>query len=350
MTRIRFGRLAVAGLAVALTFALATHGRADIKAIESAIHRSAHIPLTGAAPTGQPRGGAAKKASVATASASSTFLRLKESLTGAKAQRVRAVKLSTGQPSTSTQETVGSAPAGFASTFNWDRSTQSALLVVLVNPADPTGVMITGLEPGDTIQVLSASGLASFSKNTGHPGLSSLVAFVADGTAAVVSALVPGAKVSQPIEAAGQVAAKAFQGSGNPEKFRDSFGVDPSSHGVALQEGGVIVCLPQSGGPYFSADSGHRSYWATNPPVVGEARGLPTAYKSLINNPPFFFIGQGTPNAGVCQTNDPAYLLAWDYNFQDNSGLYEVYVQLTQAGSFSAPPIFKSAGKSTAKK
>ncbi len=48
MSRIRFGRIAAAGLAVALTFAAATHVRADAKefnAIEAAITKSHHIPL-----------------------------------------------------------------------------------------------------------------------------------------------------------------------------------------------------------------------------------------------------------------------------------------------------------------
>jgi hypothetical protein len=352
MTRIRIGRLTVTGLAVALTFAAATHARADFKAIQAAISKSARIPLSGTAPANQPRGGAAKKAAGSTAGGNSAFLQLKESLTGAKRQTLRAVKLSTGQPSNSTITTVGTAPPGFGTTFNWDRSQQSALLVIFVNAADPLGVSITGLQQGDTIQIKSASGTASFSKDTGNSILSSIIGIVADGTAAVVSAIDPTSKnVGTEIEDAGKQAQNLFKGSGNPEKFRDPFGVEPSTHGFGLQEGGVVVCMPQGNGTFYSADSNHRSYWATMPTAVGQPRGLPTVYKSQSSLAPFFFIGQNNTNSAVCQSNNPAYILAWDFAYGDNAGTYTVFVQLTQAGAQGpAPPIFKSAGKSAGRR
>ena len=346
MTRIRFRRFRVAGLAVALTFAATTHVRADFKAIQGAISRSARIPLS-ATPANQTRGSAR---TVAKGGTNATFLQLKQSLTGHTAQTVRAVKLATGQPSNSTLTTVGSPPSGFGTVFNWDRSQQSALLVIFVNAADPLGVSITGLQPGDMIQVKSASGTASFSKDTGNSIASSIVGFVADGTAAVVSALDPTSKnVGSEIEDAGKQVQSLFKGSGAAEKFRDPFGVEPSSHGYGLQEGGVVVCMPQGGGTFYSADSNHRSYWATMPHAIDQPRGLPTVYQSQSSNAPFFFIGQTSPNAAVCQSNNPAYILAWDFAYADNAGTYTVYVQLTQGGSSSnpgpAPPIFKSKAK-----
>jgi hypothetical protein len=356
MTRIRFGRLTVAGLAVALTFAAATHVRADFKSIDAAIHRSARLSLSKepAAPakTGnQPRGGAAKPHAVTVGGA--TFLQLKESLTGHKRKTVGAIKLATGQPSSSTVTQVGSPPAGFGSTFNWDRSQQSVLLVVFVNAADPLGVSITGLQPGDVINVKSASGLASFVQDTGNPLASSLIGLVADGGAAAVSILDPGALgAGQAIQAAGQQAASLFKGTGAGQKVRDAFGLDPSTKGYALAEGGVIVCMPQGGGTYYSAYTDHRNYWATNPSAVGQPRGLPQVYQSQSNDPPFFFIGQApnSPNAHTCTSDNPAFILAWDFAYLDNAGFYEVFVQLTQGsnsgsggqgpggGGFKAPP------------
>jgi len=360
MTRIRFGRLTVAGLAVALTFAAATHVRADFKAVQSAIKRSARIslpkepaapgtPAAPAKPAGQPRGGAKR---VTVTASGATFLQLKESITGQKRKTVPAIKLATGQTSGSTITTVGTAPTGFGTTFNWDRSQQSVLLVVFVNAADPLGVSITGLQPGDVIDVRSASGMASFSKDTGNSVASSIIGFVADGTAAVVGALDPGSQgVTQAIQAAGQQAQNLFKGTGAAQKFRDAFGVEPSTHGYGLEEGGVVVCMPQGGGTYYSADSDHRSYWATIPSAVGQPRGLPKAYQSQSNNPPFFFIGQAqsSPNAQTCQSDNPAYILAWDFAYGDNAGTYEVFVQLTQGSSSGGQGPggggFKSAGR-----
>jgi len=347
MTRIRFGRFAVAGLAVALTFAAATHVRADFKSIQAAITKSARIPFPAASATSvsQPHSGSAKKATATVSPSGATFLQLKQSLTGHKAQRVPAIKLTTGQQSTSTVDQVGSPPAGTGTTFNWDRSTPSVLLVVFVNAADPLGVSITGLQTGDQVQITGASGLASFSKNTGNSTLSSFLGLVADGTAAVVGALVPGAQVSQPIEAAGQQAANLFGavGDNSPGKLRDAFGVEPSTHGYGLEEGGVVVCMPQGNGAYYSSDPNHRSYWASMPSAVGQPRGLPSVYKSESSLVPFFFIGQQNTNTAICQSNNPLYLLAWDFAYGDNIGYYEVVVQLTQANAIPAPPpIFKT--------
>src|SRR6516164_4258103 len=53
MTRMRFGRLAVTGLAFALTFAAATHVRADFKNIDAAIRKYAHITIVPPAPANQ---------------------------------------------------------------------------------------------------------------------------------------------------------------------------------------------------------------------------------------------------------------------------------------------------------
>ncbi len=86
MTRIRLGRMLATSLAVAMTFAAATHVRADFKSIQAAITKSARIPLAAASATSvsQPKGGSAKKATATVSPSGATFLQLKESLTGHK--------------------------------------------------------------------------------------------------------------------------------------------------------------------------------------------------------------------------------------------------------------------------
>ncbi len=163
MTRIRFGRLTTVGLAVALTLAT-THVRADSKqaiaAIEAAIKKNGRIPFGGTPAT--QTSGAAKNAAGSTGGVNSSYLKLAGSLHKATPQRLRAVSRATNQSSTSTVVTVGTAPSGFGKEFDWDRSQPSCLVAVFINVADPLGVSITGLQAGDTIQIMSASGSAPF--------------------------------------------------------------------------------------------------------------------------------------------------------------------------------------------
>jgi hypothetical protein len=359
MTRIRFGRFAATGLAVALAFAAATPVRADQKtfnAIQSAILKSAHIPLTGSTQTRQ--SGAAT-----TTSGLSTYISLKQALHNGKARNMKAIRADSGQATGSTTTVIGSPPAGYGNVFQWDRSQQSSMLLLFLNPADPSGIAIGGLAKGDTVQVVGATGLCSFSKDTGNPLIAGIITLIADGAADAVALFGPGGAgggsttptppgtTSTPgksgsgsgansavgaIEQTGKDFAALFQGTGAAEKFRDPFGVDPSTHGYALQEGGVVVCMPQNQGLTYSADSDHRNFWASNPASMGQARRLPAGYSSLASNPPFFFLGQHVNNSAVCTTDGTAYILAWDVAYADNAGFYEVWVQLTKGGSGSS--------------
>jgi hypothetical protein len=373
MSRIRISGLAATGLAIALTSAAATQVRADVKtfrAIEGSIKKSARIPFVARAVPGSQQ----------KATALSTYVGLKSALHSTPIKTVQAVSALTGRQTTSKITQVGNPPPGFGSVFEWDRSQPSALILVFVNPADPLGVAIAGLQPGDLVQIRQATGLASFSKDTGNPLIASILTLVADGAADAVAVLSPGAIFGAPagpsggsgsttgtttgttpgtgsgagsasvastgiaaIEQTGKDAAALFTGTGNPEDFRDPFGVDPGSHVYKRQEGGLVVCMPQNNGVTYSGDQNHSSYWPTLPTVYGQPRGLPPAYRQSASLDPFFFIGQSPSNgqnannSAVCQAGGAAYLLAWDWNFADNSGYYEVWVQLTQAGAATAP-------------
>ena len=340
MTRIRFGRLAATGLALAVSFAAATHARADnnavINAIEAAIKKNGRIPFGGTTANQTPRG-AAKKAAGSTGGSNSSYLQLAGQLHKATPQRLRAVSRATSQPSTSSVTTVGTAPSGFGKEFDWDRSQPVCLLCVFLNAADPLGVSITGLQQGDTIQVLSASGICSFAKSSGDPTLSSIIGLVAEGAEGAVDALTGSTAANSTIQDAAQFAQSFLKG-GAAEMFRDPFGVEPSSGAVACEQGGVVVCLPQAEGTYYSGDGSHRNLWASMPHAIGQARGLPSVYQSMSNNPPFFFLGHNVTNVGNCTTSGVAYILAWDSIFPDNSGSYQLFVKLTRGGSSSTSP------------
>src|SRR5262249_14724933 len=134
------------------------------------------------------------------------------------------------------------------------------LLVLFINAADPLGVSIDGLEAGDQVQVVSASGIASFSEDKGNPLASSIVGLVAAGAKVVVTAKgVPEAVPA--IDAAEKFAKDQFKATNAKTKRRDAFGVDPGSGHKARQEGGLLVCLPEAGGTGYSGDGDHKNRW-----------------------------------------------------------------------------------------
>jgi hypothetical protein len=329
MTRIRFGRLAVAGLTVALTFAAATHVRADAKAfnaLEAAINKSHHIALN-----------------------AGNYTQLAQSLHGTTPRTVRPINLATNQPSASNSSlTLMGNNLTMGKMYSWDRSQQACLLAICVNASDPYGVAINGLKKGDVVTVLNPVGVCGFSKDTGHPFLSSLIGLLGEGAEDAVEALEGTTQFNNVIQSATQDLQNACKATGAPEKLRDPFGIQPGTSGFGLEEGGLVVMMPQAGGIYYSGDSNNRSVWATQPRSITAARGCP-AYLGPprgtvvnVNTLPLFFVGHNAPNSGVCTTDGTAYILAWDFAYGDNTGTYQLVVRVTQ-GSASAPPSVSSS-------
>jgi hypothetical protein len=353
MTRIRFGQLAVAGLAVALTFALdararaqsaksqnpEARARAEYAQIEQMISKYRRITFQ----TANAASGSAgtRSAHVATGAVSG-FIQAKQALHSATAQTVQAVHLSTNQPSTSSIIQVGNVPSGMGTEFDWDRSQQACLLGIAINASDPLGVAIGGLKAGDKVEILRATGVCSFDKDTGHPLLASLIGLLGEGTQDAIDAFV-GTEFDNVIKSATTDLQNAAKGSGKGTMLRDPYGIEPGSNKYGLSEGGVVVMMPQAGGIYYGG-----SDRASLPHVFGQARGLPALLKPYTNTP-LYFLGHAVPNGGaVCQADGVAYVLAWDFNYGDNAGTYQVVVRLTQGGASTSP--LPSASPAVAKK
>ncbi len=214
MTRVRFGRLARAGLAVTLTLALGARAsaqstktqnpdaraRAQFAGISGQINKAKRIALGTMSPP--PKTGAANG-----------FLQLKQVLHKATAQRVPAVRLSTDQSSTSSIITVGNAAAGMGVEFDWDRSQQACLLGLAINASDTLGVAIGGLKAGDKVEVLRATGVCTFDKDTGHPLLASLIGLLGEGTQDAIDQFV-GTEFDNVIKSATTDLQNAAKGSG----------------------------------------------------------------------------------------------------------------------------------------
>jgi hypothetical protein len=344
MLRIRYGRLAVAGLTVALTLTLGTRARAQTKktqtpdaqaraefsAISQQILKSKRISLGTASKPGV-------SAAVAVNGSANGFLQLKQVLHKATAQRVQAVQLSTNQSSTSSIIQVGSAAVGLGVEFDWDRSQQACLVGMAINASDTLGVAIGGLKAGDKVEVLRATGICTFDKDTGHPLLASLIGLLGEGTQDAIDAFV-GTEFDNVIKSATTDLQNAAKGSGKGTMQRDPYGIVPGSNSYGLDEGGLVVMMPQAGGIYYSG-GGHSPASASLPHVFGQARGLPADLAPYANIIPLYFLGHSVPNGGaVCQNDGVAYVLAWDWAYGDNAGTYQVVVRLTRGNGSASPP------------
>jgi hypothetical protein len=226
-------------------------------------------------------------------------------------------------------------PAGFGKGFIWDRSQDEALLVVFINAADPLGISIDGMQAGDYVQILSASGIASFSEDKGNPLASSIVGLVAAGANVAVSAA--GAPEVVPIiNAAEKFAQDQFKATNAKTKRRDTFGVDPGSGHKARQEGGILICLPEAGGTFYSGDGDRKNRW-----IQGD--GVRTDDKLPAHLFGAFFPRQGfnDHNTRMVRQGGPMYIVPWDWKFEDNAGFYKVFVKLKKGNGLPPDVILR---------
>jgi len=79
---------------------------------------------------------------------------------------------------------VGNEPRGFGKGFIWDRKDDEILLAVFINAADDLGVSIENVRRNDIVEVTSAAGISSFSKDKGNPFALSIVGLIAVGAKA----------------------------------------------------------------------------------------------------------------------------------------------------------------------
>jgi hypothetical protein len=124
---------------------------------------------------------------------------------------------------------------------------------VYLSASDDAGVTIEGLQASDRIVVTFATGLASFAEDDGslERGLIGLIA--SGASVAVGLAGYPGALPF--IKKAEEFAQERYRPKDIHTKVRDAFGVDPATGWFAVQEGGVLVSLPEAGGTYTSGKS-----------------------------------------------------------------------------------------------
>jgi hypothetical protein len=189
-------------------------------------------------------------------------------------------------------------------------------IMVGVSSNDPVGAQIAGFEAGDYIGIGEMAGEASFATSKAKL-IKCIVNVVNKIVGDTVDVLTDGA--AEPIVDAWNdsldLMEKAFK-DGKPVKQRDAWG-ETKDGGYATDEGGVLVCLPQAGGSLHQGD-------IKLDKDAGSNGRLPKYYpqgKAFFPcNLPGGLLYAEASEAGA------AYILAYDSNFDDNQGVYNMEV------------------------
>jgi hypothetical protein len=220
---------------------------------------------------------------------------------------------------------VGNQPEGYGSVAIWDRKEKENIFVCFIAAKDDLGTAIVNLKKGDRVEVLYATGMAEFSGKKGEQ-LESIVTFAVKGAAAAGAAAgkVP-PQALRAIEKGADYAGKVFKMLGDSD-VRDAYGKDKNRE-TKRQEGGVLICMPEAGGVFYSG--GDRKRW-----VQGKDGGERTDDRQpehMKGRGAFFPIqGNQAHNTRTAKADGILHLIAWDFNFPDNSGYYRVIIRVTR--------------------
>lgn len=205
--------------------------------------------------------------------------------------------------------------------FIWDRGSPQISLVLFVNAADAAGISIGNLEPGDELNITELAGMAAFDADQGNPvGYSILGLLLSAGEAVAVGSGHP--EFTGPIDELEGIARQAFGLNTLRGKVRDAYGLAENGQHKARQEGGILISLPGSGGPYRSGEDD--KLWIQDD---GE--------RSDSNLPPhieYGFFPRRNPghNRRLIAQSGRLFVTAWDWKYSDNAGYYKVYMTITR--------------------
>ena len=229
------------------------------------------------------------------------------------------VKPGQDQPK-STLLTIGEAPNGFGKTLLWAAEDEGIAAVVFLSAADRYGVMISGVTPGDTIELVSATGIASFDEDIKNEGAAAIIGLVAAGASLAASAF--GAPEAAPVIQAGADYAKIrFREENVRKKRRDPFGEDPGTGHQARAEGGVLVSMPSARRVYYSGNSSNKHRWIKKP-GKRDASHRPNHVQGA------FFLEPKSRNFHRATAAGDIIIYPWDHKFEDNFGGYRLHVML----------------------
>ncbi len=183
----------------------------------------------------------------------------------------------------------------------------------LISATDGSGIAIDGVKNGDVLRIIDASGVCSFSK-----GKAELVRSIVAVAAEVVGGTAGSAGVwKKATDSMRGELNKHGDNESSGAKRRDAFGHEIGGDGnVAAEEGGLIVCLPPTTGMVYSSNKVRRGDPTKIPPTGA------------------FFLERGAPPKTM-DADGVIRIGAFDSNFMDNAGCYEIKFSLTRGGENS---------------
>lgn len=195
---------------------------------------------------------------------------------------------------------------------------------------DDTGIIIDNVMEGDTILIYDASGIASFGK-TNMALVKSIVGMANAIAGDVLLYATDGA--AEPFLASWNSAVKSIGdavGDADIEhKRRDAYGRDPGTGDYGKHEGGLIVCMPTSHGAIYATSD----YYLAD---GSKSNGRKTSYYSTAAKNANAMYPCNVSGAILQQTAKQAgaiHVLAFDENFQDNAGAYNVGLMVIRNGN-----------------
>jgi len=202
-----------------------------------------------------------------------------------------------------------------------------------ISTNDPGGLTIENILPGDQVIIYDASGLASFSAS--HVDLIKGVIGIANMIGGVVVIAATDGAATPFVEAWNKSVSKlgdAFPGTkGN--KNRDAYGQDPggdlSDGNYAKEEGGIIVCMPEANGTLYATPD---TYLADGAKKNGR---LPAYFSKKVKDCNSFFLSNkpGGQMQATATKSGHVHILAFDSDFSDNQGVYNIGVVVVRAAS-----------------
>ena len=108
------------------------------------------------------------------------------------------------------------------------------------------------------------------------------------------------------------------------DKARDGYGVKMNDGKFAKNEGGILICMPSAKGPMYAHDRNHL------PDDVEDSGRLDTHRMGELKDSHCFFPTRkkdGTMDEAA-KADGVIHIIAFDSNYADNLGLYEVSLQI----------------------
>lgn len=201
-------------------------------------------------------------------------------------------------------------------------------LWVSIPSNDETGVIIDNVQPGDQIFIYDASGICSFDKTNmdlvkSIVGLANAVAgsillYATDGEAEIFLR-----SWNQALSAIGDAVGDADI----EHKRRDAYGRDPGTGDYAKNEGGLIVCMPKSKGAVYATSD---YYLLDGTKDNGRKYDY---YSDTAKNANLFYpcnVSGGLMSKTATEAG-AMHVLAFDEDFSDNAGAYNVGIIVVRA-------------------